>query len=102
MKARDARYDDLVKEIAYKACGVFLCVFLVVRYLRRGLTNEDTILELEQRLRVLPTNLEDCFRRMLDSVESLYHRQAARLYLMRFDHPGILSTMTFSYSRTSP
>lgn len=34
---------------------------------------------------------------MLDSVEGLYHRQAARLYLMRFDHPGILSTMTVSY-----
>lgn len=31
LKARDARYDDLVKEIAYKACGVFLWVFLVVR-----------------------------------------------------------------------
>ena len=97
LKARDARYDDLVKEIAYKACGVFLWVFLVVRSLRRGLTNEDTILELQERLRVLPTDLEEYFRRMLDSVEGLYHRQAARLYLMRFDHPGILSTMTVSY-----
>ena len=97
LKARDARYDDLVKEIAYKACGVFLWVFLVVRSLRRGLTNEDTISELHERLRVLPTDLEEYFRRMLDSVEGLYHRQAARLYLMRFDHPGILSTMTVSY-----
>ena len=97
LKSRDARYDGLVKEIAYKACGVFLWVVLVVRSLRRGLTNEDTILELQERLRVLPTDLEEFFRRMLDSVEGLYHRQAARLYLMRFDHPGILSTMTVSY-----
>ena len=41
--------------------------------------------------------MEDYFRRMLDSVEGFYYRQAARLYLMRFDHPGILSTMTVSY-----
>lgn len=34
---------------------------------------------------------------MLDSVEGLYHKQAARLYLMRLDDPGILSTLTVSY-----
>ena len=97
LKARDSRYDDLVKEIACKACGVFLWVFLVVRSLRRGLTNEDTIVELQERLRALPTDLEEFFRRMLDSIEGLYHKQAARLYLMRFSHPGILSIMTVSY-----
>lgn len=97
LKARDIRYNDLVTEIANKARGVFLWVFLVVRSLRRGLTNEDTISELQERLRILPTDLEEYFRRMLDSVEGLYHRQAARLYLMRLDHSGILSTMTVSY-----
>ena len=97
LKAKDVRYDELVTEIANKARGVFLWVFLVVRSLRRGLTNEDTILELQERLRILPTDLEEYFRRMLDSVEGLYHKQAARLYLMRLDDPGILSTLTVSY-----
>ncbi len=97
LKAKDARYDDLVMEITRKAYGVFLWVFLVVRSLKRGLTNEDTILELQERLRILPTDLEEYFRRMLDSVEGLYHKQAARLYLMRLDHPGTLATMTVSY-----
>ena len=97
LKARDTRYDDLIKEIASKARGVFLWVFLVVRSLKRGLTNEDTILELQERLRILPEDLEEYFLRMLDSIEGLYHKQAARLFLMRLNDPGTLSTMTVSY-----
>lgn len=34
LKAKDIRYDELVTEIANKARGVFLWVFLVVRSLR--------------------------------------------------------------------
>ena len=97
MKSRDTRYDDLVMGIATKAQGVFLWVFLVVRSLGRGLTNEDTILELQERVRFLPNDLEGYIQRMLDSVEDVYHKQAARLYLIRLNTPGILRTMTVSY-----
>ena len=97
LKKKDSRYRELVTEITSKAQGVFLWVYLVVRSLRRGLTNEDTIHELQERLRLLPTDLEQYFRRMLDSVEKVYHKQAARIFLLRLKAPRDLTTMTLSY-----
>ena len=97
LKMTDACYEDLVVEIVDRAEGVFLWVFLVVQSLRRGLSNSDTVLELQERLRVLPTDLEDYFKHMLDSVEKIYQKQAARIYLIRAVTPGDLTTMTVSF-----
>ena len=97
LDASDCRYKDLITEIVDRADGVFLWVFLVVRSLRRGLTNSDTVLELQQRLRMLPTDLEVYFKHMLDSVERLYHEQAARLFLIRLASPALLTVMIASY-----
>ncbi|KAM0794000.1 hypothetical protein BDR22DRAFT_49856 [Usnea florida] len=101
LKASDNRYDDLVNEIVERASGVFLWVFLVVQSLRRGMCNSDTISELQDRLRILPTELEEFFQHILDSVEKVYHRQAARIYLIclsaKDSAQGILTTMTASF-----
>lgn len=97
LRASDKKYDNLVVEIVDRADGVFLWVFLVVRSLRRGLTNSDTIPELLERLRILPTELEVYFRHMLDSVEKVYHKQAARIFLMCLAHPRILEVEGVSY-----
>lgn len=97
LKVTDNRYDDLVLEIVERASGVFLWVFLVVQSLRRGMSNSDTISELQDRLRVLPTELEDMFQHILDSVEKVYHKQAARIYLIRLVAPGVLTAMTVSF-----
>ena len=56
LKLKDRRYEDFVQEIVERASGVFLWVFLVVRSLRRGFSNADTVGELQERLRVLPTS----------------------------------------------
>ena len=93
----DKRYQSLVTEIVDRANGVFLWVFLVVQSLRRGLTNSDTVFELQERLRMLPTDLEVYFMHMLNAVEKLYHRQAARLFLMRLATPTSLAVVTASY-----
>ena len=93
LKAEDNSYGDLVNEIVERAHGVFLWVFLVVLSLRCGLTNSDTISELQTRLQILPTELEEYFQHMLDSVEKVYHKQAARIYLMRLSSPGELRTI---------
>ena len=97
LKASDNRYDTLVNEVVERASGVFLWVFLVVQSLRRGLRNSDTISELQDRLRILPTELEEFFQLILDSVEKVYHRQAARLYLIRLAAQGVLTAMTASF-----
>ena len=80
MHVQEQAYRNLVKEIVDKSDGVFLWVYLVVRSLRRGMTNLDTPLELQTRLRELPTELEAFFRHILNSTENVYHRHAARLY----------------------
>ena len=97
LKASDNRYEDLVNEIVKRANGVFLWVFLVVRSLRRGLGNCDTISELQDRLRVLPTELEEFFQHILNSGEKVYHKQAARIYLICLSAIGPLTTMTVSF-----
>lgn len=97
LKTKDVCYDDLVTEIVSKARGMLAWVFLVVRSLKRELTSEDIIVELQGRLRGLLTDLEESFQRMLDSVEGIHHKQAARIYLMRLDAPGFFSTTTVSY-----
>ncbi|KAL8664663.1 MAG: hypothetical protein Q9168_007862 [Polycauliona sp. 1 TL-2023] len=96
LEASDNRYEDLVEEIVARASGVFLWVFLTVRSLRRGLTNADTVPELQHRLRILPTELEMYFHHMLSSVEKVYHKQVARLLLMRLSSPPTLTVMSAS------
>lgn len=67
----------LVDEITSRAQGVFLWVFLVTRELRAGLTNDDTSLELRRRLESFPTDLDQFFKHMLESVEDFYHEKMA-------------------------
>ena len=73
-------WAEFVDEIVDRADGVFLWAYLVVRSLRRGITNLDTMTELQGRLRDIPTELEAYFQRILDAVDKVYHKQAARLY----------------------
>ena len=76
-------YQDLICEIQEKSSGVFLWVFLVVRSLLRGISNLDTIAELQMRLRELPTELEEFFQHIFDASEKVYRHQTARLYLLQ-------------------
>ncbi|KAG8528462.1 uncharacterized protein KY384_007380 [Bacidia gigantensis] len=80
LKVHQESYQNLVDEIVDSSDGVFLWVFLVVRSLRRGMTNLDTPVELQSRLRELPTELEAFFQHILDKTDKVYHQQAARLY----------------------
>ena len=97
LKKKDPSYQDLVLEITDRANGVFLWVFLVIRSLRRGLSNADTINDFKRRLRVLPTDLKAYFKYMLDSVEEVYRKEAARIYLMCLATPRPLSVTTISF-----
>ncbi|KAL8897304.1 MAG: hypothetical protein Q9207_007278 [Kuettlingeria erythrocarpa] len=99
LKNTNQAYEDLVREILERSNGVFLWVYLVVRSLRRGMTNYDTVSELQTRLRELPVELEKYFQYMLDSTERIYHQQAARLYLVRLvaaKAPTVLDVSMFA------
>lgn len=80
--SRDSAYQDLVIEIVERAQGVFLWVSLIVKSLLKGLTHADNIQILQQRLRALPTDLEELFSYMISSVDSIYESQMSRTFLV--------------------
>lgn len=69
--------DLLIKNIADRAQGVFLWVFLVTKLLREGLTNDDTLSDLRKMLDSIHPDLEQFFRHILDGVSGVYHEKMA-------------------------
>jgi hypothetical protein len=80
LQLQDHRYNKLVEDIIEKAQGVFLWVFLVVRSLLRGFTDDNHISVLENRLNGLPAGLEEYFKKMLDTIEDVYQENTARIF----------------------
>ncbi|KAI1372737.1 hypothetical protein F4677DRAFT_462863 [Hypoxylon crocopeplum] len=74
--------QSFLEKIANTARGVFLWVTLVTQSLRNGLTNDDTMEDLNARLDSLPKSLEAFYKQMLDSVDPIYHRKSADLLQM--------------------
>lgn len=72
--------SELVREIVNSAAGVFLWVKLIVMDLLGGLDNHDRISQLQQRLKMLPTDLEQLYEHMLFKVDSIYRVEASRFY----------------------
>ena len=86
----------LVDEIVDKAEGVFLWVFLVVRSLTSGLQNADRIIDLQRRLRCLPSDLEGYFQHMLNNIDNNYQQQTAQTLLLALQALEPLSLMTYA------
>ena len=98
LKERDHRYQELVNEITGKARGVFLWVTLVVRSLLHGLTNADSVRDLQRRLRRLPEELEPYFRHMLDGVEPIYRKESAELFEISLAAAEPYTLMTYHFA----
>ena len=97
MKARDPRYNDLVRDIDEKAQGVFLWVHLVVRELLKGFTNADTIPVLQRRLEALPSKLEDYFRHIFDQIEDIYKGITVQTFKIALEARKPLPLMLYSF-----
>ncbi|CAH0044479.1 unnamed protein product [Clonostachys solani] len=96
LQQTDARYRDLIEDIGDKADGVFLWVVLVVRSLRQGITNADTVPILQKRLRELPADLESFFKHILDRVEKVYWEGTTQAFQMALAAIGQLPLWLFS------
>lgn len=70
----------LIIEVTGKASGVFLWVRLVVLSLLEGLRDGDSITDLQDRLYLLPSGLEDLFSKILDRLNPSYFEQASKLF----------------------
>lgn len=90
--------SSLMTEIVDKASGVFLWVVLVVSSLLDGLRDGDTISDLFDRLRQLPMQLEDLFRKILDQLNPEYFAQASELFQLVESAVKPLTLLSLSYA----
>ncbi|KAK1727990.1 uncharacterized protein BDZ83DRAFT_717376 [Colletotrichum acutatum] len=87
---------SLIEEVAYKSNGVFLWVTLVVRLLREGLTNDDSLSDLQRRLETFPEDLQVFFRHIIKSVDPFYNEKMAGTLSLAMQARGPLRTEIFS------
>ena len=97
LAARDPQAQDLVVQIAEKANGVFLWVFLVVRSLLSGLTDDNSITDMQQRVYALPEDLEAYFKLMLSNIEPFYRAQTAHIFLISVQATQPQSVLFYSF-----
>lgn len=95
LKQRDDRCLDLVQDIVNAAKGVFLWVFLVIRSLLEGLTNADRIVDLQRRLPLLPTDLNEYFERILFTVDNFYRKQTSQMFQVTLVARDTLPLMSY-------
>ncbi|OIW28222.1 hypothetical protein CONLIGDRAFT_597592 [Coniochaeta ligniaria NRRL 30616] len=73
---------SLIDDVVTKANGVFLWVTLVTRLLREGLTNGDSVSDLKKRLSIIPSDLRQFFRHILETVDPFYNEKMAGTLLL--------------------
>ena len=88
---------ELVQDIAHKAQGVFLWVYLVVRSLIRGMGNKDTLQDLRRRLNELPDDLERYFHLMMGSIEGIYRQKTANIFQVLLQAGTTVPVLAFHF-----
>jgi hypothetical protein len=88
----------LIDNIATKASGVFLWVYLTVKSLLIGFTNGDRISDLQRRLDEIPGDLEMFYMKIFESIEPAYTRHAYQLFHLIEAAEGELTAMGLYYA----
>lgn len=82
-------FQELIKSIVERADGVFLWVSLVVKAVERGLSNDDPISVLRERVNSTPLRLEELFRSLLDSIEGCHAQMVVLLLALAIIRPPV-------------
>lgn len=88
----------LIEEVRDKACGVFLWVRLVILSLLEGLTDGDTVKNLQARLLALPSDLKQLFEKMLRQLNPAYFEQASMYFQLVRAAVKPLTLLTLSFA----
>ena len=92
-----AEYQNLVEYIRKEANGVFLWVYLVVANILDGMENADRMLDLQRKLKMIPTDLKALFTHILNNVEADYHEQQAQMLQIACQTEQPLSLIGYSF-----
>ena len=85
----ETKMNDLKHRIVEKADGVFLWVSLAVKDQIRGLRNGDGPEMLQQRLALLPSEVEGVYSRILHQIDRPYRQEASHFLRMAIHKPGL-------------
>jgi len=96
--------DELTRLVIQRAAGVFLWVRLVLDDLLQGLSDGNTLSELQQRLLALPEDIEGLYIRMMapDRVDPRYLKDAALYFKIVEITKSPLSLYNFSVAMKRP
>jgi hypothetical protein len=94
---QDQRCNGLVPQIAEKAHGVWLWVYLVVRDLLRDLRGEEEYPLLQRRLDNFPDELEKYFENIINRIDKIHRAETARIFLVAVEAVQPLPIVAFKY-----
>jgi hypothetical protein len=80
MESHSEESSKILSDLRGKAQGVFLWVKFVVRILVEGVDAGDDFQELLEKLRLVPNDLKELYRRMFSKIEPEYQTQAAKIF----------------------
>ena len=104
LEVNDTDYEKLKAEIVDKPQGVFFWVSLVVRNLKGGLVEGDTMGQLLAHLENIPSDLDKFFQKIIASIPAAHRRRATlyfRVILASRDRPTLLDLSFLEEDETS-
>lgn len=77
----------LTNFIRVKASGVFLWACLACQSLRSGIMSTDSYIQLQERLKEMPPELEELYAHMLQRIRPVHKTEAVRYFKLLLDGP---------------
>lgn len=95
LKKEDDKYVEIIQYILEAAKGVFLWVVLVVKSLLEGLTNSDRLSDMQKRLKIIPTDLDNFFEQILFTVDDFHREETAYAFQITLAAQSVLPLMAY-------
>ena len=89
---------QLIRNVAVKASGVFLWVFLVLRSLLDGLSSGERLSDLQARLESLPGDIEMLFWKIIHQLDEAHFKRGIQLFQLVREAIVPLTVLELSYA----
>ncbi|GAM90774.1 hypothetical protein ANO11243_088190 [Dothideomycetidae sp. 11243] len=76
-------WNQLSKSLVDRANGIFLWAKVIMKSIARGIRHRDPLSTLYERMDALPNEVDEMFRHMLQSIETVYRQKAAEIFTFR-------------------
>lgn len=97
LKLTDPGCEEIIDEIAARAKGVWLWVFLVSRDIKKALNSKEDYSTLEKILNEVPPDLFAYFQEIIRRITPLYRKDMARIFLATVDAVSPLPLYALSF-----